>query len=244
MTDPAGAAPEGRERGNLIRRLLAGAQIDHTGLDYDLRSHHLGLIVTGEDAEPLLRRLAEALGADLLLDGREDTIAGWIGSGQPFEEAELAWIAAAPRRRTGLLAIGEPGSGVAGWRATHRQARTAHALAARFPTPFARYGEVALLATVVTDPDLADFLKERFLAPLCGPSHRDRELLETLRAHLDAGGDISATAAELALGREAVVDRIAVIEELLGRALEDCLAELDLALRLRLLGSDAEGLFR
>jgi hypothetical protein len=215
----------------VLERLLAGEVVDRSGTSYDLDAWHLGAVATGVGAEALLRRLADDLDRELLLGSGEEVKTCWWGARRGFEDAELGLIAAAAIRHDGLLAIGEPGCGVAGWRATHRQAKAAYGLAVRAPHPFCRYGDVALLAAVAADRDLADFLEETFLTPLCGPSHRDRDLPATLRAYLDARGHMSKAAAALEVDRETLASRIRMIEEQIGRPLHLCLAELDLALR-------------
>lgn len=92
-----------------------------------------------------------------------------------------------------------------------------------------------LLAGAGGDVDLRSFLEERFLAPLSADP--DRDLVATLAAYLDASCDISSTAAALGMDRQTIAGRIAAIEERIGRPANECLAELDLALRLRNLRS-------
>jgi hypothetical protein len=211
--------------------LLAAEAVDRSGFSYDFDAWHLGAIATGVGAEGLLNRLAESLDRELLLGGGEEATTGWWGARRAFEQVELEKISAAAVDHDGLLALGEPGRGLTGWRATHRQARAAYGFAARASHTFSRYGVVALLAAVVADPDLADFLRATFLTPLCSPSLRDCDLPAALRAYLDARGHMSEAAAALHVDRGTLVIRIRMIEERIGRPLHQCLAELDLALR-------------
>jgi DNA-binding PucR family transcriptional regulator len=53
-----------------------------------------------------------------------------------------------------------------------------------------------------------------------------------LRAFLDAGCNVSAAAAALGVTRQTVASRLRVIEHQIGRPVDACLAELDLALRM------------
>jgi hypothetical protein len=222
---------ERRSVGEALEQLLAGEAIDRSMLSYDFDAWHLGVIASGIGAEDLLRRHADELDRELLfVRGEGETTMGWWGGPRTFEQAELAEISAAALRDRGLLAIGEPALGLAGWRATQRQARVAYGLA-RASRPVSRYGDVALLAAVAADHDLGDFLEKTFFTPLYDPSLRDRELPATLRAYLDARGQMSEAAVALHVDRGTLVTRIRMIEERIGRPLHLCLAELDLALR-------------
>lgn len=232
MSQSGGAGVHRRERSASARRLLVGEEIDRSEHGYGSGGHHLAVLATGAQAPDLLRRLAEHLDRDLILGEHGEATAVWLGSARPFEEAEMEEIAAAATRHEGLLAVGEPGEGLGGRRATRRQAEVSYGFAKHRRAHFSRYGDVALLAAVASDPDLAEFLEQRFLTPISDPGS-DRALPKTLRAYLDAGGDIPTTAAALGVGRQSVVERIDLVEELIGRAPAGCLAELDLALRLR-----------
>jgi hypothetical protein len=237
--DPRAVGPgsqdgaERRSAGEALELLLAGEPIDRSMFSYDFDAWHLGVIASGIGAEELLRRHADELDRELLVArGEGETTTGWWGGPGTFEEAELAEISAPALRHRGLLAIGEPAFGLGGWRATQRQARVAYGLAGA-SRPVSRYGDVALLAAVAADHDLADFLEKTFFTPLCDPSLQDRELPATLRAYLDARGHMSEAAAALHVDRGTLVARMRMIEERIGRPLHLCLAELDLALRCR-----------
>jgi DNA-binding PucR family transcriptional regulator len=94
-----------------------------------------------------------------------------------------------------------------------------------------RYGDVALLATLLTDELLAASLRQIFLDPLADEGD-PLTLVETLRAYIDAQGNVSSTAAALRVSRHTVSNRLRTSERLLGRSLGTCLAELDAALKL------------
>jgi DNA-binding PucR family transcriptional regulator len=134
------------------------------------------------------------------------------------------------------VALGEPAAGPAGWRRTHRQARAAFGVVLLGAFPFARYADVALPAAVLRDEDLTALLGEKFTLALKERSGSDRGLAITLRAYLDTGCNLSATAVALGLARRTVAGRLATIEEAIGRPVHTCLAELDLALRLQAFG--------
>jgi hypothetical protein len=224
-------------RDGRLERLLAGDSVDDSFPDYRIAGRHLGVFAGGADAKDRLNTLAKRLDRDLLLHGGGDPTWAWLGGRRAFAVAEIDEISVAAVHRDRPLAIGEPGSGLAGWRTTHRQARMAYRLAVQGRCPFCRYGDTALLAVATEDGDLADFLRERFLGPISGGPHRD--LSATLRAYLDAAGDPSSAGAALKVSRQTVISRIAEIEQRIGRAPFACLAELDIALRLGDLQSPA-----
>jgi PucR C-terminal helix-turn-helix domain len=220
-----------------LERLLAGGPVEGFLPDYGIAGHHLAVFAGGADARSWLLALARGLDRDLLIRVGGDPTSAWLGGPRAFADAEIDEISVAAVHRDGPLAIGEPGSGLAGWRTTHRQARMAYRLAAQASRPFCRYGDAALLAVAAEDGDLAHFLRERFLEPISGGPHRD--LSATLRAYLDAAGDPSSAGAALRVSRQTIISRIAEIEERIGRAPFACLAELDIALRLGDLQSPA-----
>jgi DNA-binding PucR family transcriptional regulator len=87
---------------------------------------------------------------------------------------------------------------------------------------------------LLSNPRLAADLVERRLAPLSelAPARRDR-LLETLRAWLDAHGEVRAAAEALHVHTQTVRYRLERLRELLGDALDDPGSRLELALALR-----------
>ncbi len=236
---PGRAEGEHPAQAGQLEGLRAGEATNRHALSDDPGTWYLGVIATGLEAEDFLRRLAGELDRELHLgEGGEAT--GWLSSHRPFDAVELREISAVALHRDGLLVVGEPGEGLAGRSATRRQAWAAYGIAVLAPRPFTRYRDVALLAAVVEDPDLAAFLEQAFLAPLCVPAHRGRGLPATIRAYLDAGGDVSRAASALGLDRQSVAARIDLIQILLGGPPRDFLAELDLSLRLRELLPSAE----
>jgi DNA-binding PucR family transcriptional regulator len=71
-----------------------------------------------------------------------------------------------------------------------------------------------------------------FLAPLVRRPDSGVALLETLRAYIDTGCNCSSAASLLNVRRQTVTSRLRLVEELLGRQIRTCLAEIDTALRL------------
>lgn len=225
------AKSAGQRRMERICRLLAGEAIDCTDLGYDLDDWHVGVVAGGEGVEGI-RLLARDLGKRLLLARRDEgTVWAWLGSRDPSDPVELEMRIGTAWPEGAALAIGEPARGGAGWRLTHRQAATAFPLARR-RGQFVRYSDVALIATTLRDDLLATSLHQLYLAPLEADRDGGKAHRETLRAYMRAGGNISAASAALGVGRATVKNRLQTIETRLGRYLDSCLAEIEVALRL------------
>ncbi|GAA3048868.1 helix-turn-helix domain-containing protein [Pseudonocardia yunnanensis] len=99
----------------------------------------------------------------------------------------------------------------------------------------ARADEHLLALLLAAEPQLAADLYERAVAPLrtlpAGAAARGEE---TLRAWLDAHGDITATAAALHVHPQTVRYRLAGLRDAFGGALDDPAARLELAVALRM----------
>jgi len=230
----AGDPPSHEERRTeLVECLLAGKPVDGAALDYDFNAAHVGLLASGPQASEAIRQLARELDCRLLLI-RPDRETSWAWLGRRLDHVDAAAISrAASTWPPGYaLAIGERGEGIGGWRRTHRQAAAALPLARPASNPVVRYGEVAMLASVLQDDLLATSLRQLFIDPLefgC----RDGELARrTLRAYLEADRNVSSAAASLGIKRHTVTSRLREVESAIGRPLNECAAELELALDL------------
>jgi hypothetical protein len=150
-----------------------------------------------------------------------------------------AQIATALRRRRGVL-----GPTVA-WPHAHRSARRAlmgwplHAAGRLGGSLLARADEHLLDLALAGDERLTRELAERRLAPLASmtPVAKRDAARETLRAWLDAHGDVSATAQALHVHPQTVRYRLAGLRQAFGTALDEPAARLEVAVALR-----AEGL--
>jgi hypothetical protein len=227
-----------------VRILLAGDHADagrppggvDPELDYDLDGEHLGVIVIGADGEAAIRDLAERLQRRLLCAPRERGLVwAWLG-GQVRSMAEVEQACAAQETGNINFVLGEPASGLEGWRLTHRQAQAALLVAqrrgGRERVTFTRYADVALLAAALGDEVLARSLFAIYLSPLEDTRDGGSVLLETLRAYFLAGRSASSAAASLGVVRNTVDNRLRTIEQRLGRTLHPCPAELEVALEL------------
>jgi DNA-binding PucR family transcriptional regulator len=93
---------------------------------------------------------------------------------------------------------------------------------------------------VIGDDDVHAFVTETYVAPL--RRARDADLLsQTLRTYFTHAGNAASTAAALGVDRHTVQRRLRRIERILGRSLESCRTELDVALRVSQLDSTNVG---
>jgi AcrR family transcriptional regulator len=251
-----GRSPEQR-RSERVRRLLEDGvpedgAVAGAGLEYELGDRwHLGVIATGADAAQAVRGLAVSADRRLLsVSHGERSVWAWLGGRQRFAAGEVervivgvvAGTGGAPLPKGVVLALGEPAWGVDGWRLTHQQAQAALVVALRrngiprneIPPArgVTRYADVALLASALKDPALAQALLDIYIAPLVDTQNRGLVLLQTLRAYLAAECNVSSAAIKLGVARSTVKDRMRTIEERLGRTLQRCPPELEVALEL------------
>ena len=228
---PSSSAERRRE---CVKSLLAGEQVDHSELGYNLDGHHLALMAKGEGAPEAMRLLAAKLDRRLLAVCREEESiwACWLGGRRPLA-AEQAVRALADRVPEGVIvAVGEPGEGLAGWRFSHRQAKAALPVAERRGKPVLRYGDAALLASILGDDLIANSLRQLYLVPLERARDGGKVARGTLRAYFETERNVSATAAALGVDRRTVSNRLRTIEALLGRPLPELATDLEIALRL------------
>jgi DNA-binding PucR family transcriptional regulator len=222
-----------QRRAGRVRRLLAGELLESAELDYELHSNHLGAVVAGPGAKGAIRELAAGLDRQLLLvQGEAGTIWAWLGGRGKLAAAEALRRAHAAFAPELTLALGEAGEGIGGWRATHRQAKAAIPIALQGAPRLVCYADVALLAAALGDEVLAGSLRDAYLAPLEAERDGGAALRETLCAYFAAGRHISSTAAALGVSRRTVTNRLAVVEERVGKPLDASAAELETALRL------------
>jgi PucR C-terminal helix-turn-helix domain/GGDEF-like domain len=225
-----------------VQRIVAGESPgDIGGLEYAFDAWHLGLIVKGGKAEACARALAAGLDCQVLVVPRGSGIVwAWLGARRPLEAPDIERLLSDGVAGDSTLAVGEPHSGLDGWRLTHREAQAAQEVMLRKPQRLTRARDVLLVAAVLRDDALARSLFQTYLAPLEGHGDSGAVLRETLRAYFSAGLNAATAAAALAVDRHTVQRRLRKVEEALGRLLPDCHAELVVALSLEELEGDAE----
>jgi hypothetical protein len=228
---PSSSAERRRE---CVKSLLAGEQVDHSELGYELEGHHLALMAKGEGAPEAMRLLAERLDRRLLAVCREEESiwACWLGGRQPLEARQALRALGKISPEGVVVTVGEPGEGLAGWRLSHRQAKAALPIAERRGEAILHYADVVLLTSILRDDLVATSLHQLYLEPLEAMPDGGKAARATLRAYFAAERNVSSTAAALGVDRRTVTNRIRAIEELFGRPLKDIAAELETALRL------------
>jgi hypothetical protein len=225
-------SPEQRTA-EVVRRVLAGAVSpdDLAELDYDIYSSwHVGLIATGIGAGKALDELKAHYGRRVLGVLVDGVLWAWLRSQKRLTENDIERVSIEQARSS--FGIGEPGLGLDGWRLTHDQAQAALAVALRRAQGIARYGDDRLLAAALENDTLARSLRQKYLTPLCSQRDGGAKLRRTLRTYIDLDCNATCAAQVLGVGRRAVKSRVDAAEKLIGCALSDCLAELDVALRL------------
>ena len=211
----AGPVSLGRRRVEQVRRLLDGELVDPSGLDYEFRDWHIGLVVRRGDAN-LIQSIARRLDARRLVVAGDDGVFWvWLGFRSEPGPREL-YVAAEASADDLRIGIGEPALGRLGWRLTHEQARAALTVATRRAETAVRYKDVALLASAMQDELLSTSLAQIYLVPLEDDKENGQVLRTTLRAYFEADQSVTSTAAALGISRNTVSNRLRAVEEKVG----------------------------
>lgn len=233
--------------GSLLKGTAVGLDQAEATLGYRLRQRHLAVIVwfagrqdVGDqfirvkEAATRLAHDARCPARPLVVARDHTTLWVWLPLAdrtRPDTEAVAEMLAAEhPQVR---VALGEPGSDLGGFVASHRQAAAAHEIGlaagpevgAVFP-----YREVSSLAFLCTDIPRARAWVAETLGGLAGPGRRERELRRTLRIYSAANRSTTTAARLLNCHKNTVQYRIRSAERLLGHPVEDSGLDLDLAL--------------
>lgn len=225
-----------------VQRLVSGEHPADVGdLGYAFDAWHLGMIVKGAEAEACVRALAAGLDCQVLVVSRgSDIVWAWLGARRPLAPPDVERLLSDGVAGDATLAVGEPRSGLDGWRLTHREAQAAQEVMLRKSQRLIRARDVILPAAVLRDGALAKSLVETYLAPLEGHGDSAPVLRATLRAYFSVGLNAATAAAALAVDRHTVQRRLRKVEQALGRLLPECHAELVVALELEELEAGAE----
>jgi hypothetical protein len=182
-------------------------------------------VVVDDDAVEIAGRLPGAVGARIepggvVLHGDRDDLADVVRR--------------AVRGRRAVLGPAVPPGGVARSVARARAAWTLHAAGTLDDAPVVRADDHLVTLLLTADAGLTDDLCARALAPLRAlPAGAGARAEETLRAWLDAHGDVTATAAALHVHPQTVRYRLAGLRDAFGDALDDPLRRLEITLALR-----------
>lgn len=231
--------------------LLAGDEVDvaagEQALGYRLRQAHLGFVLwAAEDASSsplqrvgqLLTTIAEELGAEsapLFVPQDRALGWGWVPA-PPAADLDLEGVARVLRDAGDVrAAVGGAGTGLTGFRQTHREALLAHRVAVvgagRGPH-VTSYTDPGVRAAAILAQDLP--LARDLVASALGDLARDEEnaerLRETLAVFLGENRSFVATAEKVHLHKNTVKYRVDKAVELRGRPVEDARFDLELAL--------------
>lgn len=215
-----------------IERLMAGEPVDVSDLRYTFDAIHLGMAVAGTRALDATRALLESVDCQsLIVEPDEELVWAWLGGRQAPDPVAVA-RAAESSPQGASFAIGEPATGLSGWRLSHRQALSALAVGRRMSRRVVRYGDSMLIAAALRDQVLARSLRDRYLVPL--ERHRDGgdKARKTLRAYLVARQSTSSAAALLKVSPRSVSERLRSLEEEFQRPVKSAAAEIEAALDL------------
>jgi len=234
-----------------VRALLGNEQPDVDAseaiLGYRLRQHHVGVVAwitgapAGGDTLGLLERATGEVAVQARCDGRlmfvpqdESSAWAWLPLGGrsevSFSDMNAKSISGGDRIR---FAVGQPGSGVAGFRRTHQQALSAQAvaLAAGPYGPFVTgFAQVAPLALMSGSLELLRAWVVETLGPLAGDDDHNARLRDTLRVFLQENGSYKATAERLTLHKNTVQYRVRKAEESLRHPITQDRLHVELAL--------------
>jgi DNA-binding PucR family transcriptional regulator len=181
--------------------------------------------------------LTDRLGAAnrLLVPGGPSLVYGWIGlDAETILSEDLLPPGTAEGTR---VAFGTGATGVDGFVRTHREAMDARRVARHSGStgPVVVYPEISLAALASVDADRARTFVVDELGALAGPDAATRQLRETALAYLQNLASPLRTAQALDVHVNTIYNRIRRAEELLGRPIDERLAETLVALRLALL---------
>jgi DNA-binding PucR family transcriptional regulator len=236
-------------RAETVAALLAGEETDLAAasrrLRYALDREHVAFVVWsqgGTDLAHLERAaasVADALGAAsrLVVPEGARRVRGWAGAHEPFDAQAVERLRGAghPALADVLVAVGEPGAGLEGFRRSARQALRARAvadLAGRRAPGVVHHHNVALAALATTDLEQARDFADGELGRLAAPDDATRRLAATVRAYLEELGSPARTAERLGVHANTVGNRVRAAEELLGRSVTGRPAETLVALQL------------
>jgi hypothetical protein len=234
-----------------VRALLSGERVDLDSaeaiLGYRFRQHHVGAVAwiieaaAGGDTLGDLEHATAEVAVRAGCTGRpiflpQDESSAWVwfplGAGHSFP-ARAAADGIAGGSAGIRFAFGAPAPGAAGFRRTHQQALSAHAVAlaagssGQLVTSFAEVAPVALMAGSV---DLLRAWVTETLGALAEDDDHNARLRGTLGVFLQENGSYKATAERLTLHKNTVQYRVRRAEESLGRPVSEERLQIELAL--------------
>lgn len=216
----------------LVRSLLAGKRLDFD-LAYEFNdAWHVGFIGGGDVSIILKSLLVMALEYSCQLFSvylGTETMWAWLGRRSQANLEVHKWQV---HDSLVSLAVGEPAYGLDGWRLTHQEAQIARKVALHGRAGVVRCVDVLLDSAVLRDETIAKALMTTYLVPLDALRVGGDAARQLLMAYIRCQRRVAKTATVLGITRKTVEHRLRDIENVLGRPLATCIAELEVALRL------------
>ena len=229
----------------IVRRILESPATVHDAdlsqrLGYNLAAHHLGFVLWADIPD-------DTADDDVMLELLQMSRRwfGQVGSASPIllpVDGRTLWawrsypsIPRPPKRlpapRSPLrVAIGQPATGIDGFRVTHYEAQAAREVAQRFNLAdrVVRHADIETLSMIASDDRSIRRFIDHKLGPLATNDAHSAELREALRYFLQAGGRIDHAASQVGVHRNTLARRVEKARELL--ALDQDWAGIALAL--------------
>jgi hypothetical protein len=246
-------------RAETVRHIIDG-HVEHertasSRLGYELRRHHVGLILSGDvegradgGMASLEREAIEAAallgcGDPLLVPAGAAVLWAWCGPFKPPTPAALAKIESHRPHAGVRIAVGRPGYGIEGFRVTHIEAGHAARFwaldGAAIGGATTSYRTVEVVSLLASDLDRARRFVLSELGPLAEQSEAAASMRSTLLGFLAHGCSHVRAAQELHMHQNTVYNRVRRAEELIGGPVSERRVELQTALMLaETLGSE------
>jgi GGDEF-like domain len=227
-----------QRRVKLVRRLLVEDvdPLELKELKYEVGSSwHLGVIATGAKSWDLIQSLETIGGRNLLsVPGDEGAVWVWLGGQAELTVAEFTRLLSANGRPDASLAIGEPRSGLEGWRETHREAQVALLVARHEQRGLTRCADALPVAGALQSKAIITMYEKTYVLPLNKLRKGGRPAREALRAYFKYGRNASTAGKAINVSRRTVENCLKEARKVLGDPLN--LTGLEIALRLEELG--------
>lgn len=217
-------------RAQIVEDLLAGNHVPTDRavrvLGYDLNRWHLGIIIWSGPAASVEPAVLKTVAAETLAAaGCASTLVHPIGAqrvwawGSRTTTPPEAVPPAAPTPPGVRIAIGTAGSGIDGFRETHRRAREVARLGSMSTRPGCafRYEDLDIVAMLSADLSAAREFVARELGGLAGNAEAVATVRHTLKCYLDRDRSLAGASADLQVARNTVAYRVQRAEQLRGR---------------------------
>jgi hypothetical protein len=231
-------------RRQIMRELLRGEDLASASdlsstLAYDLSLNHVAIILPRcpeHRSRQLIQKAHAAVkaSASITLPLSATGTAVWLGRSTPWTDRALRDLSAALAEDNIVASLGDPSSGLAGFRETFAEGRRAEgvrgAWGAEAPLVM-RFGDVQLESIALNDIDAARRFVAHELGDLVADDAAAERLRQTLQVWFETGSHVS-TAAKLKLHEHSVRNRLRRAEEAIGYPLTTRRTDLQVALRL------------